>query len=264
MRISTRRRSTLSTAFALLIILSLGAPAWAADPTLAPSGAQPQLDGRVTGAKSATSRLAVTDPQLLARNDAAMVNVVIKLDVDSVAVYDGGIADLAATSPRVTGKPLDRRSAAVKAYSAFIGSRQDAFSAALHKAVPSARLGIRLDTVYGGVAARIPASAVEAVLKIKGVIAVQADKLEHPLTDSSPSFVDADPVYAALGGDSQCRQGHHLRRPRHGRLAGAPVVRGPGQPARSAAKGGRHPADVRLRRQPADARPPTCSFATTS
>ena len=100
MRISTRRRSTLSTAFALLVILSMAAPAWAADPpTLAPSGAQPTLDGRVTGSKSATSRLAETDAKLLARKDSAMVNVVIKLDVDSVAVYEGGIADLARHQP---------------------------------------------------------------------------------------------------------------------------------------------------------------------
>ena len=174
MRISTRRRSTLSTAFALLVILTMAAPAWAADPpTLAPSGAQPTLDGRVTGSKSATSRLAETDAKLLARKDSAMVNVVIKLDVDSVAVYEGGIADLAPTSPRVTGKALDSDSAAVKAYSKYVGSRQDAFSAAVSKAVPSAKLGTRLDTVYGGVAARIPASAVEKVLAIKGVVAVQ-------------------------------------------------------------------------------------------
>ena len=129
MRISTRRRSTLSTAFALLMILSLGAPAWAADPpTLTPSGARPTLEGRVTGSKSATSRLAETDAKLLARKDSAMVNVVIKLDVDSVAVYEGGIADLAPTSPRVTGKALDSDSAAVKAYSKFVASRQDAFN----------------------------------------------------------------------------------------------------------------------------------------
>ncbi len=208
MRISIRRRSTLSSLFALLLVLSLSVPASAADPAqLKKSDLTVEQSGRITGTKSATSRLAETDKQLLARDDSAMVNVVIKLDVDSVAVYGGGLPDLSATSPRVTGKSLDSDSAAVRAYTKFIDTRQDAFAAALAKAVPSAKLGVRLETVYGGVAARIPASAVEKVLAIKGVVAVQNDSLEQLLTDSSPAFIDANPVYSSLGGVSNAGKG---------------------------------------------------------
>ena len=49
-------------------------------------------------------------------------------------------------------------------------------------------------------AAVIPANSVEDVLAIPGVVAVQVDELEQPLTDSSPDFLSAGPVYDALGG----------------------------------------------------------------
>ena len=53
----------------------------------------------MSGAKSAASRLARTDPALLARTDSAPVTVMIKLDHDGSASYAGGVAGLAATSP---------------------------------------------------------------------------------------------------------------------------------------------------------------------
>src|SRR5262245_62814281 len=54
---------------------------------------------RVSGSKTLTSRLAQTDPALLGRTDSTPVNVVVKLDYDSVATYAGSINGLAATSP---------------------------------------------------------------------------------------------------------------------------------------------------------------------
>ena len=102
------------------------------------------------------------------------------------------------------------------------------------------------------------------MLKVDGVVAVQADSLHQLLTDSSPDFIGADRRLRALGGTAERRRGRHLRRPRHRRLARAPVVRRPGQPRRPAGQGRRHAARVQLRRQPADARRPTRSSATTS
>ena len=252
MRISTRRRSTLSTAFAVLVILSLAAPAWAADPpTLAPSGAQPTLDGRVTGSKSATSRLAETDANCLARKDAAMVNVVIKLDYDAVAVYGRH------RRPR-SHEPAGHRQGHRQRLRGSQGVRQV-------RRVPPGRLLVGppqggpvreardpARTVYGGVAARIPANASRegarrsrASSRCRTTARAAAHRLEPVVHRRRPRLHGARR-------HGQRRQGGHLRRPRHRRLAGAPVVRRPGQPARPAGEGRRHAAGLQLRRQPAD------------
>ncbi|MGH9247532.1 MAG: S8 family serine peptidase [Acidimicrobiales bacterium] len=154
---------------------------------------------RVAADKAPSSRLAQTDQELLARNDAELVNVMIKLDYDSVATYQGGVAGLDATSPRTTGEPLSGESAAEEAYGDYITTQEEAFAAELQTRVPSATLGRSVSTVFGGVAAKVPANAVETILDIDGVAAVQYDHLNQPLTDSSPDFVNAPPVYDELG-----------------------------------------------------------------
>ena len=57
---------------------------------------------RIDGSKAPTSRLAQTDPGLLARDDRTQMPVLVKLDYDAVATYSGGVAGLAPTSPSAT------------------------------------------------------------------------------------------------------------------------------------------------------------------
>ena len=203
------RHRALATAIGVALAVSAVIPVGAATPrsTADMRATAIRPTERIAAAKSPSSRLARTDPGLLERNDSAMVNVIVKLDYDSVATYAGGIRGLAATSPKVTGKPLNKSSRADKAYRAYIKGREDAFIGALHKSVPSGRVGSRLNTVYGGVAARIPARSVEAVLRIKGVVAVQYDALRKALTDSSPGFIGANPVYDQLATTENAGQG---------------------------------------------------------
>jgi subtilisin family serine protease len=204
------RRRALAIAAGVALAVSATSPALAAQPPRSSADMRAtalEPSERIVAAKSPTSRLARTDPALLARNDARMVHVIVKLDYDSVATYAGGLPGLAPTSPKVTGKPLDRASRADKAYRAYVNGKEDAFIRALAKAVPTARVGSRLNTVFGGVAARIPARSVEAILKIKGVVAVQYDALRKPLTDSSPVFMGANPVYNKLATTANAGQG---------------------------------------------------------
>ena len=56
------------------------------------------------GAKAPSSRLAQTDPTLLSITSSAAVEVLVKLDYDATAAYEGGISGLAPTSPEVTGR----------------------------------------------------------------------------------------------------------------------------------------------------------------
>ena len=165
------------------------------------------VSGAVTASKAHTSRLAKTDPALLGRTDRTPVRVVIKLDYDSIATYQGELAGLPATSPTVTGTPLTGASRAELRYGAYVARAERAIVADIQQSVPRAEIGESLRTVYGGVTAEIPANRVAAVLAIDGVIAVQKDALRQPLTDSSPAFVDAPGAYSALGTTANAGEG---------------------------------------------------------
>jgi hypothetical protein len=153
----------------------------------------------ISGNKSATSSLARTDPALLGRTDSTPVQVMIKLDYDSIAAYQGNLPGLAATSPSVTGQPLSGRSTAERRYERFAAGHEAQFEAELAQTVPQADVGQSLRTVYGGVAATVPANQIEDVLAISNVVAVQQDRLLQLETDSSPAFIGAPTMYDALG-----------------------------------------------------------------
>ena len=176
-----RSRAIIATLAPPLLALGLFSATSAAAQEPADLSAKGGLSvaGTVDGAKSLSSRLAQTDEALLARTDAAAVPVLVKLDHDAVASYSGGIKDLAATSPSVTGRALNSASAAEQEYETYLTANEDAVINQLVATVPTARIGERLRTVYGGFAAIIPANAVESVLAIPGVVAVQCDAELH-------------------------------------------------------------------------------------
>jgi len=161
----------------------------------------------VDGTKSRSGRIAQTDPALLKRSDSAPVNVVVKLDYDSVAAYEGGVAGLAATSPAVTGKSIDKNQAAVHAYENHVAGAEQAIVSDIKQAVPSADVGASFRVVYGGIAMTLPANQVRKVLGVSGVVAVQRDALEHPLTDVTPQFLGATNIYPQLGGRARAGKG---------------------------------------------------------
>jgi hypothetical protein len=208
MRTSRRRRVSVAilTLFLLFGTLAAASAQEPPAPELELAG-QPEVSERVTGGKASSSALAQTDPALLARSDAGLVNVVIKLDYDASASYTGNIEGLAATSPSVTGRPLTGKSTAEREYDSFAAAKEADAVDALQRSVPSADVGRSLRVVYGGVAAVIPANTVEDVLAIPGVVAVQVDTLNQPLTDSSPDFLSAGPVYEDLGGTANAGEG---------------------------------------------------------
>ncbi|MEZ7126827.1 S8 family serine peptidase [Nonomuraea sp. AD125B] len=161
----------------------------------------------VDGAKSPSGKLAKSDAALLRGTSTKPVNVVVKLDYDSLAAYRGGLPGLPGTSPAVTGKALDTGSADARKYTGHIQKVEDAFLAELAAKVPGASVGQRIRTVYGGIALRIPGDKADEVLKLPGVAAVQEDRLEQLLTDSSPAFIGADTVWPKLGGSGTAGKG---------------------------------------------------------
>ncbi len=172
------------------------------------AGATLEPTTAATAPKAATSQLAESDPELLARTDSTTVPVVVKLDYDSIATYDGSVAGLDATSPEVTGSDLTGESAAEVRYEGYIESQEADFASELATAVPEADVvGEPLRTVYGGVRMTVPANRAADVAALDGVVAVQQDALLQPLTDASPEFIGADTLYPTLGGASDAGAG---------------------------------------------------------
>ncbi len=153
----------------------------------------------IHGNKSVSGRLAQSDPELIARRDGEVVNVMIKYDLDPVASFQGGVTGMSATSPSATGKSLKQNPQAVGAYTRFLNTQARIIRNRITAAVPNANLDRDFLTAYGGVNARMPANRAKDLLRVDGVAAVMYDYVATPQTDASPEFIGADLVWPSLG-----------------------------------------------------------------
>jgi len=214
-RVTSRQRRRLGRQFSRVVAVGLvSAVAVAMAPAASVAADPPTFTaqgltstGSQTAPKAATSRLAQSDPAVLQATGTAKVPVLVKLDYDSVATYSGGLQNLQPTSPSATNRKLDGSSDAVKQYDSYVAGVEDAFTSQLSAAIPEATVGTRLRTVFGGIALSLPADRAKDLLKLPGVVAVQADQVNHPLTDSSPAFIGAPTLYSALGSDTTAGKG---------------------------------------------------------
>ncbi|MEO8625921.1 MAG: S8 family serine peptidase [Candidatus Limnocylindrales bacterium] len=160
-----------------------------------------------TGAKSLSGQIAQSDAKLLARNDRAVVNIIVKLDVDALASYAGGVDNLAATSPSITGRPLKAGGAAVGAYQRYLNRQMSIVRRNVQGALPSIKLGRNFLVVFGGFAAQLPANKAKDLLHVPGVVAVMSDTVNQPTANDSPNFVGAPGVWSTLGGENMAGAG---------------------------------------------------------
>jgi subtilisin family serine protease len=190
---------TLGAVFvALVLVGTLVAVAGSARPSFTAKALTPE--SQYTGTKSVSGALAKTDKSLLGRTDATPVNVLIKYDFDAIASYTGGVAGLAATSPAATGKKLKANKAAVRAYEQHAAKVSKVTSLAVQQAVPGVTIKQSFETAFGGVAATVPANKISDLLEVDGVVAVQKDTPNRPLTDATPQFIGATAVWPSIGG----------------------------------------------------------------
>jgi hypothetical protein len=138
-----------------------------------------------------------------------LASVIVKLKVDSVASYGGGVNGLRATSPRITGATtLDLQSADTQRYRAYVRGVQDVFAGAVASAVPEARIINRYDLIIGGVSMLVPVDQVDALSKLPNVEGVYADQLLQLDTWNTPQFIGATSLWNQLGG--QKKAGEHV------------------------------------------------------
>lgn len=153
--------------------------------------------GRTEGFRASSSRLAQSDADLLTTGSTERIGVLVKLDYDAAAAYAGTIDGLAATSPSITGRKFDAGSAAAIAYDRYIAGLEQEFVRRATELVPALSVVQSLRVAYGGVAVTAPAASVKRLLRIDGVVAVQHDDRQTPLTDSSGAFIGAPSLYAS-------------------------------------------------------------------
>ncbi|WP_370328096.1 S8 family serine peptidase, partial [Euzebya sp.] len=196
-------RRSVALLAALVLAAALAPAAGAQQPGDPGSFEAIPLEGTTTSSgRAASSRLAQSDESLLELDDPAPVNVVVKLDYDATAAYVGGRDGFEATSPSVTGQSLNPDAAAVRSYEAGVAEpAEQAFIDQLRAIDPSAVVGQRLRTVYGGVAIQASGVKIRDIAAIDGVVAVQRDTLHQALTDSSPEFIGATELWADLVGE---------------------------------------------------------------
>ncbi|MGH2386084.1 MAG: S8 family serine peptidase, partial [Candidatus Limnocylindria bacterium] len=190
------------------LLLSLFGTAIAIEPTSDFTATELSPEGEpIEAAKSQSGQIAQTDPALLERTDSTPVSVFVKLDYDAVASYAGGIEGLAPTSPEVTGKPLDENQAAVDAYLSYAEAVETEARDAIEAAVPQSTTLDSFQVVYGGVTAVVPANKIRDVLSVDGVVAIQEDSLEQPLTDATPDFIGATDAWSQISDPTTAGEG---------------------------------------------------------
>ena len=106
-----------------IVASAMAAPAAARQPLADPVGRSLTQGDVYYASKSDTGRLAQSDADLLARKDSKLVPILVKVDMDPVASYRGGIGRFAATSPTVTGRPLAENGKAVSSYRSYLSAQ---------------------------------------------------------------------------------------------------------------------------------------------
>lgn len=140
--------------------------------------------------------------------DRDRIPIVLLLENDPVATYEGDLPGLAPTSPRVTGAPtIDPSATEVRNYRSFLRGRQNAAANAARSAVPSAVETGRLDIVVNAVSMIVPRDEVASLSTLPGVRSVLLDELLQPDTYASVDFIGAPTAWNALGGVGSAGEG---------------------------------------------------------
>ena len=127
---------------------------------------------------------------------------IIRLEAPPVAQYEGGIADLRPTSPRVTGEAkLDMNSPESIAYAEFLERGRENFINAMNEAV-----GREVTVTYeyyatlNGLAVELTPQEVLIVANLPNVAFIQPDEVFELQTNAGPEWINADAIWAGLGG----------------------------------------------------------------
>jgi subtilisin family serine protease len=122
---------------------------------------------------------------------------VVRLNDPSLAAYEGNIAGLAPTSPRITGEPkLDINAPASVAYLNHLQNRQNQFAVQMNQALGrSVEIQFQYLNVINGLAVHVSAEEALALAELPGVAAVYRDTLRELDTDVSHDLIRSASIW---------------------------------------------------------------------
>ncbi|MBN2809496.1 MAG: S8 family serine peptidase, partial [Deltaproteobacteria bacterium] len=114
-----------------------------------------------------------------------------------LALYRGGLRNLAATAVAVTGsRKLDVRSRAALVYRQYLTDRRKVVEQTMVKVLARPLLSrFRYEVVFNGLAVELTRAEAEKVRRLPGVISVQAEKMSFLHTDAGPQWIGADKLW---------------------------------------------------------------------
>jgi subtilisin family serine protease len=130
----------------------------------------------------------------LARSRDELVSVIVKLEDAPLATFAGA-------------QKLDVASAESRAYLDYLQVQQEGFISAAKSSLSDMRVTHRYDVILGGVSMLVPASQVDILSRLPGVVAVYPDEELQIDTDSSPEFIGADTLWSQVGGQGNAGEG---------------------------------------------------------
>ncbi|MBI4320308.1 MAG: S8 family serine peptidase [Chloroflexi bacterium] len=151
-------------------------------------------------------------PRSLARENLGsdeVLTVIVELEDEPVAAYDGTKPNLRATRPRRGGK-LKTSSPEALEYAAFLESKQREFGRALRQAIPEGRERRQFRTVLNGTVVILPKGRVEALKRLRGVKTVSTNETYRVSLDGSVPLINASAVWTAVGGTSAAGAGMRI------------------------------------------------------
>lgn len=127
---------------------------------------------------------------------------IVQLSDPPLALYEGGLDGLKATSPKATGLgKIDTSSAASQDYMKHLVSRQDAVLSTIGRALGnSPRVYKRYQVVFNGYCLELSSSQAKKVAGLEGVKSVLPDFKRKALTDAGPQWIGAPDVWNGVGG----------------------------------------------------------------
>lgn len=176
-----------------LVVGTTVATAQPSSVTLAPAGQQPRIASDASGdVEPASFRREKQKP--VEQTESIYI---VQLADPAVAAYRGGITGFSATNPKVTGeKRLDVNSKRSKAYENLLKGRQAAFT---KKCASALGRSVEPKFVYrhafNGMALALRPEEAARLRTLEGVVRVEREKLEVPMTDVGPSHINAPAIW---------------------------------------------------------------------
>ncbi|MCH1929297.1 S8 family serine peptidase [Shewanella sp. A25] len=132
---------------------------------------------------------------------------IVEMASPALAKYQGGIGTYAATATTKKGQKINVQSAEVKSYSSYLAKEQNAFAAALTKAVPNAKVERQFQTLFNGVTVVGQGLTAEKLAQMPGVKSVYPETMYDISIDASHQVINTQAMWNAVSGMENAGKG---------------------------------------------------------